>query len=318
MNLRSNATLTIVFGLLLLVFLVVRFVRKPATERNFDSDIVQIDTSKITELTIAAATADAPIILKKTANQWTVAQGSVSAKAQKGSVDNILRELMAIRPQRLASTKKDKWEQFEVSDSTGTRVTVKEGKKETLDIIIGKTNFKQGPGGGNPQMGGQPNIIGESFVRLSDKKQVYGVEGFLQMVFRTTADNFRDKSFIQINTGDITRLDFRYPADSSFTIQKIDTVWQINDQIMDEAKVNPFVNQLTYKAGTTFENGFQATVNPDFQLIIEGNNGLQVVVKAWANGENYILNSSSNPNAYFSSTQNDLFGELFVGRAAFD
>lgn len=314
----NNTTLAIIFLALVGLFLLVRFVRTPATERNFDTDIIKIDTAKVTELVIEQATSPDPIRLQKAGGQWTVEQGPMKAKTQAGSVENMLSSLLAIRPNRLASSKKDKWEQYKVSDSTGTRVVVKEGGKATLDIYIGKTNYKQGPGGPNPQMGGRPNIIGESFVRLSDKKQVFAVEGFLEMTFSQSADSYRDKSFVQSRVDDITRVAFRYPADSSYTLQKIDTLWQIGETMIEESTVDEYLNRLSYKNGSTFDDTFKSTVNPDFQLIIEGNNMLQIVVKAWDMGGSYVMNSSLNPDSYFSSPPTGMFGDLFVGRSFFE
>ncbi len=314
----NNTILAAIFGGLVLVFILVRTFRSPATERNFKTDIVNIDTSKVSEINIYSPKSAELLKLQRSGEDWMVIQGSVQAKAVKNTITGVLSNLMSIKPQRLASAREANWEQFNVTDSAGIRVVVKEAGKESLDLIVGKTTYKQAqPSPQQQQMGGQPNIVGETYVRLNGEKETYVTAGFLEMLLSQPADSYRSKTLVKASTKDITRLAFNYPADSSFTLQKLDTIWQINEQRADQGRVDQYLNRLTSVSGSSFSNDASPGSNPDFQLAIEGNNQLQIFVRAWQSGSNYIINSSINPDSYFTSAKDGIFSQLFVGTSYF-
>jgi hypothetical protein len=79
-----------------------------------------------------------------------------------------------------------------------------------------------------------------------------------------------------------------------------------------------YLNGIKRKTNSSFKDNFSPLTAPDFQLTIEGADMMPVIVKAYRTGENeFILNSSQNPDVYFSSTPTGLFGNIFKSKSEF-
>ena len=67
---------------------------------------------------------------------------------------------------------------------------------------------------------------------------------------------------------------------------------------------------------STFDDDFSPLNAPDYQLRIEGNNMQPISVLAYRTPDNqYIINSSLNPDSYFSSGPDGVFRDIFRSRS---
>lgn len=295
----------------LIIVLLLTFIKKiPAENATLKSSIVEIDTAEVSRILIESKPNKGnPIDFNRSGAKWTVSEGSIVSPVKEGVIANMFGEVLKMKPISLASKDRSKWDDFEVSDSLGTRVKLLNGKGNILaDLMVGKFTYKQvqNPYGGN-------SVDGTSFVRIYDENEIYAVPGFLQFTFAGTFNDWRDKSFIQVDKNNITDIRFIYPADSSFKLTRNGTKWDIENQIADSAKVAEFVNSLSRLDGQKIMDNFTPDTNPAYQLAVEGNNLTSLTVKCYkGESENeYILNSSQNPDIYFSSEISGLFEKLF-------
>jgi hypothetical protein len=207
---------------------------------------------------------------------------------------------------------KSRWSDYNLTDSLATRVQLMNEKGKTLvDLMIGKFTYNPV---NDPYARANPNNIqGTSFVRLYNEKKVYGVDGFLSFSFSGKFDDYRDKSFLKLKKEDVIKISFVMPADSSFILKKKDSVWHAGDRVCDSLAIANYLNAISYLNGQDFRDNFKPIVNPLCDLLIEGNNLLNLSVKCYrGEGENeYIISSSLNPDVYFSSKKDGLFEKLF-------
>jgi len=314
----NNRTLIIVLLVLAGVFLVTRYFRLRTSESTLKDFQVKLDTSKIDQISIyPKAEGQQEIRFTRQGNQWTVQKGEIIAEAEENNVKNIFAELLNIKADQLVALKKEKWTEFHVDDSLGTRVVMNEGKRKRLDIMIGRFNYQPEPGG-YPGGYGQNYGRGITYVRMSNANKVYAVEGYLAMIFNQGFNNWRNQKLVSLTRNNITRITFDYPQDTGFVLVLQDSVWTMDSTKPDSASLAKYLNSLNRKTGTNFADDFTPVTAPDYQLTIEGNNMLALTVKAYSRTDNeYILQSSLNPKSFFISKPDGLFRDLFKSRKEF-
>jgi hypothetical protein len=243
----------------------------------------------------------------------------VTAPADPTSVQRSLTELLNLETERLVARSEDKWEEFQVGDSLSTRVIVKEGKKKTMDLVIGRFDYQPPPQGYQGYPGQQQNqFMGLSYVRKHSEDEVYAVEGFLGLSFNQNFNSWRNQVITNLNTAQISKLVFEYPADSGFIAQKTETGWMVAGLAADSASMATYLNRMVRKRSSSFEDGFQASMSPDYQVTIDGDNMPPVIIRGYAQpGGDVILNSSLNPQSWFRSRQDDIFKDIFKGSGNF-
>lgn len=308
----------LIAGLIVILILTV-LIRIPKERATLKSKIADFDTLEVSKIVIYPKfLKESPIEFNRTNGKWTVQQGSVIAEPQKGAVTNMFNELLGIKPQNLAAINKTKWKEFELTDSLATRIKVLNNKGKVLtDLMIGKFSYKQV---NNSYSGNGGNSVeGTSYVRLSGEKEIFGVEGFISFFFTGKFNDWRDKSFVSLNRNDITNIIYTYPADSSFKLIKNDTHWTIGTLSADSATVSNYLITLSSLDGQEIKDNFKPNANPEYQVLIQGNNLLNISVKCFKenDGDEYILNSSLNPDVYFTSKKDGVFGKLFKNRGFF-
>jgi hypothetical protein len=164
--------------------------------------------------------------LERQNNSWTVVPSDTSASfpASLEAVDRLLSSLPTLQVDAVVTRQEDKHPRYGV-DSTGTSVTMfGEGGERLGQLIVGRTRIRR------PQSGGQ----GQSrmrrmrrrrgtpitYVRSSDRPDVYSVEQSLQAIASRSVEDWRDKMIWDVDRADIQRVDFTFPGDSSFTMRR--------------------------------------------------------------------------------------------------
>lgn len=313
----NNSYLLIAFALLIGLFLFVKFYKSTKSEKTLKTDIVQIDTAKINKILLYPSSEKGQeVIFTKEGKIWKVSNGKINAETEVNSINSILTQLLELKAKRLASRTKDKWAEYQVNDSTATRIRLFEGSDERLNLYIGKFTYQQveDPYGG----GGRGGVIGTSFVRLANEIEVYAVDGFLTFNFNQPFNKWRNQSLISLNKQDISKLTFRYSGDSSFVLSLVNKKWQIGNQMADSIKVTNFLNSLSKKNGSDFDDTYSPVGNSQYQLTIEGNNMSNITIDAFAKSSNdFVINSSINPKSWFTSDRKGVFKDIYKGKKTF-
>jgi hypothetical protein len=289
-------------------------------ERSFRSDIIEVDTASITSVVINIPKDQAEIILSRTgsSSNWVVMSQGNKYAADISVVKNILAQLNDIKAERVAATNEDKWDQFEVSDSTGTRVILKDGNNEVADLYVGKFSYAQPPQGAQQNPYQQQRGKMTSFVRLADENEVYAVDGFLKMSYQNDVNSYRNKSLVNVNKDDISRLVFQYPNNQSFSLTKNNNQWMINGQLADSAGTVGYINKIYRLTSSNFvAPSTPKTGDAEYTLRIEGNNFTPIDLRAFPSDSitQFVVTSSFNADAEFDGAKSKLFEKIFIQKA---
>lgn len=314
----SSIKLIGILSVLVLVYLGFEFFGGKSRSKSFKTELVEIDTAKVSKVLIEAN--GETLELLKENNAWKVSIGNGKYAAAQGSnIKSTINALLTIKPSRIAAKNPEKWKEYQV-DSAGTRVQVFEGSKNTLDLVVGRFGFDQKSmqqAQQQQQMGGRggmPQFY--TYVRLGNENEVYVADNFMGMSLNTDASGFRNKEVLSLTTDNITEIQFIYPADSSFVLNKMDSTWSVLGSQTDSAATASYLNDIRNLSNSNFVDDVSpsALVSPTMSMNIKQSGKADILVKAFQHPvHNWIVNSSANPESYF--TDEALVSTLFVGNS---
>jgi len=317
----KNSNLLIILAVLVVITAIVVLIDTKKGDRSFRSQIVDVDTTKITSIVITPrSNPNSDIELTKKNEKWFVSKDNKEYIADNNVVKNIFNTLVSLKPIQVAARTKDKWKEFEVTDSTATIVKIYKGKKKVGTIYIGRFNYIQ-PKNVSPYAYyyGQQGTMA-TYVRVSKDPLVYLVEGFLAMTFNRDVNDFRNKTVLRFNASDVNRITFSYP-DSAFTMVKENNKWKIGDLYADSASVTNYLSTIAWLNSYSLVDTLKVSEKPNMSVKFEGNNfAVPIEVKAFKVDDTnhvYLINSSLNPENYFSGKEANLKDKIFVEKSKF-
>lgn len=295
----NNKILIIILAVLVAAFVLTRLFRSPARETNLDVSTLSIDTASIDQVKILPAIDNRKEIrLMKEGNAWKVTREQVTAAADKNRIRTLLGKLASMKPERIVTRKKEKWNDYQVSDTTGTAVIALAKNAEVARFTIGKD---------------QMNV---TFVRKDDDEEVYAVAGANASSFNQKFDDWRDQTFLRIDIDKISKITFTYPADSSFVLSKKEKSWTVNNMPADSVKTESYLNKLRLKEIENFADNFSASSPPEVTLVIEAEK--PITIKGWRSSTpHWVLTSDLQPGVYFSDEKNLVTKDIFWGSKQF-
>ncbi|HOK26901.1 MAG TPA: DUF4340 domain-containing protein [Bacteroidales bacterium] len=308
----ENKTLLYILGVLLLILLITFLVKIPREKSTLETTLVRFDTAQVARIIIKPKSPDGEEFqFVKENGIWKVTQGKISSSPRPSAVSNILSDLLDIRPSGLVAVDRSKWPEYDVTDSLGIRVRAENKKGKALaDVVIGKFSYKpvQNPYGGY----GGGSIDGVSYVRLYNEDKVYAVDGFLTFSFTGGFDDYRDKTLVHATRSDITKISFTFPADTGFVLEKKDNKWMAAGIPADSTRTSDYLSDISYIDGEKFADDFKPVSSPVYKADIEGNNLLSITIKCYRQEDGkLIINSSLNPDSYFETNPDGVFGRIF-------
>lgn len=291
----NNKILVVILLVLAAAFVLTRVFRTPALETNLDLDIFRIDTAGVAAIKFRKPGGEHELTLMKKNTGWIVQQDSRSAAVEPYQIRALLQTLSNVKPGRMVSRKKEKWNDYRVEDSTALMVTtLDEDAGKLAAWAVGKEN------------------AGVTYVRPADETEVYAVEENLRSRFDKTFNDWRDKTFLRVGRDAMDRITFTYPADSGFVLEKKSGAWMIGQEKADSAKVQRYLGRLQSRDLSGFADNFSPGGDPDVVLSIDGST-LHTEVKGWkGSGKKWILSSTAQEGVYFSDST--FVEDLFVGK----
>ena len=306
MSKRNNLKpISIVLVALILIWVLIK-VKEKQGDRSFKALVVQVDTSKVETITIIPKKSKDELMMDKENGIWMIDLNGKKVQADGNSIDDLIGQIARLKPKRVAATSKDKWGEYEVTDTTATRIIVNKGKNPLADILIGKFAYDQQ----TRQM--------TSFLRNYDEDITYGVDGYLSVMFNRNASSFRDNAIINGNPENWKKLTYTYPADSSFILEKQDNKWLVNGMPTDSLAVDKYFSKIRILSDNSFDDSVDYNMNAfsDFTLQIEGDHFSPITVKGILNnsGKLEVMSSINKGNVILSDKVRNV---LFTGKETF-
>jgi hypothetical protein len=309
-NKKLLKNLAIVFGLLILIWIIVIISNAGKAERNFKTKLIDVDTSAVTKIVITPKSNGvntSKTVLSKKQGKWFVqVSEKKSVTVPKDKIDGLLKTLSDIKIVRLASKSPAKWKQFQV-DSASTRVQVYDGSDLAADFRVGKLNFK-----------GRNRIY--TYMRNNDEEQTYTAEGFLGATFNRSPKSFRNSILLKSNYKNWETLSFNYPADSSYIITAKNNNWYSGNTKLDSTETVKYLRYLQNLQNSNFIDEFPDSLSntPVMSLTIRERDGKTHTIKCYGNSNKWILESSDNPESYFDGNKNKLRERIFKSEKALE
>jgi hypothetical protein len=307
----SSSVLIIVLTILLIAYLIVRYT--DSNERTFRDKVLSLDATGVTQIIINdPKSQQGPVDLLKSGDKWMVRLGSREFNADTNVVKNMLKQLGDMPTKRFAGKGTDAWVKYEVTDTSGTLVTLKSSDKTVAELIVGKFSYnvpkdqQQMP---NRQQRGEMT----SYVRLADEKEVYAVDGYLKATFTGKVESYRNRTLASVNPSDITRITVSEPGNRK-VYENPDGRWTLNGMPADSAATARYRSALARLSSVKFFDQDVVPAMASHTLMIEGNNFTPVEIQAFPVADtnvNYVITSSANPGSYFSGKDGGLFNKIW-------
>ena len=313
----NNKTLLYILGALILLFVGVKWYQHARVERTLRSDLIEVDTAKVTEIFLyPACEKGSEIHFYLQGKDWKVKKGQLEAETENNTVKSLLSSLQDLKVKSLVSKDRKKWADYQVTDSAGTRIKVLQGKKVVADLYLGRFSYQ--PASPAYGMYGGGGVTGTTYVRLAKENEVYAVDGFLVFSFNQNFNMFRKQVIARFDPAQVEKIQFSYPADTSFVLELRDNKWMLAGAPVDSGKVANFLNRLSYKSSTDFNDRFSPQGNAIYSVTLEGKSLKPITIEAYpGQGDTVIVNSNQNPKSWFNFTQKTLSEEIFCSRLHF-
>ena len=102
-------------------FALSRVFRASKRQSNLRTELLKVDTAAVNKvLLFAAVEKGKEIALNREGNKWIAKKEKSTAPTEQGSVNNAIATLANLKPLRLITKKKEKWNEYSVGDSSTT------------------------------------------------------------------------------------------------------------------------------------------------------------------------------------------------------
>jgi hypothetical protein len=309
----NNKTLLAILAIMIVIFVGTEMYRD--SKRNAGNrlpEIVQMDTSSVSRILIEPNNDSNIEVIKESANQWSVSDGEKKVNASTKEVRTYLSNLLSVKPLRLISKTEDRWKDYSVTDSLALKVKVYEGNDLSVDLYVGRSRFNQSTGG----------ISGYTYIRDADEVETYNTEGFISTNLNKNFNAWRNNQVLVFQKEILEDMIWTYPADSGFVLNQTSTGWKLDNAMADSAKTEGFIVASKNKVSRDFfyESTADYADPAPYQLKVNLKESEPIIIKAWPKmGEEnkFILHSSLNEEAWFSSSKSGLFKQLFPPKKRF-
>lgn len=268
--------------------------------RTFEKTLAAVDTALVHTIIVGAPEKD-QVQLEKQAGVWRLklSDGN-TAPVNSNALRSALGGLALLEASQLVSRDEDDWGEYQVG-SDGTRVQLLGADGKVLDIVLGNFTYR---------------TTGMNYVRLQEDEDTYLVEGYLEGNFNKAANDWRKNSICDFTTADVQGLGFAMGDGSDFKISKDSSQQWImmgTDQTLDQTEVSTYISSIYSLKSSNFVDRKPASMSPAMQLSIQTATKGIVTVKAFPDPEHgFLIQSSQNPESYFSGNQEGLTEKLFV------
>ena len=302
----NNRLLLIIFASGLLLFFAGKMIRGTRTA-SFDPVITTVDTNTVDHIKfVSGGTIKEEFELKRSGKTWEAIRGDNKVTADSARVKTLLTPLSNLNASRVVTTETAKYAEYEITDEQAGRVTIWEGNKQVADILVGGFRFDQA------------TRTASSYVRKSDRPEVYVIDGFAGMGLKARFDQFRNKQLLNVKPEDVTKLEWSDAVGNKQVLQKEDGAWYYAGmEALDSTSFDAFLSALVATQGSSLSD-LSSTDGLTLaeKLSITGNNMTQpTIISAYAQADTlspFLIHSTFNPMSIFNSDSVGLYKRIFA------
>jgi hypothetical protein len=229
---------------------------------------IKIDPEKVTRVTIRRP--GESVELERAGSEWKLTK-PVTYPANGDLVQGMLKQVEELNLEDVISKSPASRATYQV-DSTGTTVELWTGDKRALGMVVGKSS----------------SDWTHTFVRYSDRNEVYRADGVIAYSFNRKGDEWRDKTIFKLEPKNIQQIHLDYPKEKqSIALVRADsTHWKVQEGSAAAAAADSgtaarlvanVARLLTVGFATPAEAAGKDFGQPDFRLAVQTATGTQGV-----------------------------------------
>lgn len=226
---NATKTLSLIFSIAVVLLLLQLFIGGAEESEIFRGDLVSTTPSQVNRITFNQHTDTSFVELEKIDGTWEVHANNETFVADSQKIKVALREWNSMEVEALVTRDPTKHTRYRV-DSTGSLITLYDGDQQLDQVIVSSS-----------QVPGSP---GDIYVRIPGDDRVFTVNGLNRSSIETNFNYWRDLTVWRVPERSITEIRFNYPADSSFTIQRVNEIWMAEADSLDQQKASTVSNML--------------------------------------------------------------------------
>jgi len=221
---NATKTLAVIFAGTLALAVASTWGGSAPSSAAFQQQLLAVDTSTVQTVRIERPQSP-PVQLERTADGWVVAPSDTATTypVRPQSVDRLLDQVAGLQVRAVPTRQPSNHPRYGV-DSTGTQIALLGDDGTSVgELVVGRTRMRrpQSEGNRNPmQRMQQGRGTPVTYVRTPDRPDVYSVEQSLRDITQRGVDDWRDGRLWAVDRASIQRIDFSFPGDSSFTMQR--------------------------------------------------------------------------------------------------
>ncbi|RPJ07936.1 MAG: DUF4340 domain-containing protein [Spirochaetaceae bacterium] len=138
MNFKEKVkALGAVLGVLVLLFVIGIITRSITYASQAEPLFAQTDKAEVQKITLTDK--DGSIEFTKHDSEWDIIKDGITLPGSKDAIDGLAGSITGTRKSRIATEKKENWEQYAVDDKSATHVVLSDAKGTVIDIYLGKS-----------------------------------------------------------------------------------------------------------------------------------------------------------------------------------
>jgi len=261
--------------------------RNNAPKSTIPATVVSYDSLQLNRLVVDTKDGE-PYELKLDNGVWKLLAGEKLVSIESEGLESALSSIKAAKPKRVVSRKEENWPNYEVDDSSCTKLMFYNGSEALAGVCIGKLDFNQ-----------QKRSM-TTFIRQYDANDVYIVDGPITFDWNKKANDWRNKQLVSVNVGDIQKV--VVSGINNFSLVKSEELgWSTQGIDLDSAGIEKYISGIANITSSDFNDEVEAAEAGSPSLTLEiytDTENVTLSMHSTAKGE--VLQSTSNPGSMFS------------------
>jgi hypothetical protein len=294
----SNRVLVIIFVVLVALFAANKLF-KGNNNSNFNKTFSNLDEQKITQIEVFNKSDVPSYVLIRENDEWVGKKDSQSYKLNQDRISSFVGALSNIQIQRLATKSSEKWDSYEVGETSGNRIIAKSEGSTMLDFIVGRFSFDQ------------QSRSATSYLRKTGDDAVFAMDGFASMTLNQDFDGLRYNKLIELKKDELQTIELNENG-NILTIQRENGRWvDFLGNSVDSVEMASYLTGLENLTSTSFTDSSGANSIATMKLTLLDGNSKLIEVSEEAKGD-FILKSAEESQAFVKSDSTGLFKKIVL------
>lgn len=228
---KKNLIYIILFFIILLLIVIgIEYFKEPVEVKTLPENLIEIEIDEIDEFWIMHEFDEKQKvrIFKTEDSDWVLDAGDGRPlDIRQDVLNSSLDHLRRLRPDALAGSDKDSWQEFKV-DSNGTLLRVFSKSQLMASLVLGKMDFKD-------------QAVAITYVRPEQSEETYVVDLYLESSLKAQDDHWRSTRLIESSSDQWQQIYIDYGNEGGYTLYNVEGKWLLGEMEIEDTLINTFL-----------------------------------------------------------------------------